>query len=209
MMTLGERLKQSRLKKGWSQQRLAAASGASQQVINKLETGIVKASGYIVHLARALEVSPDWLQFGTVSPTEINTYTSQQAIHLVPMITWSQMPSWRQMDQAPSEFIPLFYPATAQFFALRIYDEAMTAMFGNVVSFREGDIIIVDPDKTAKPKDYVIAVLPNQPLALLRQFQMVENQPSLKPLNPHYPSLSITDDVQLCGVVIAQINFLA
>ena len=61
-MTLGDRIKQIREEKGFTQQQLAEMSGVCQQMISKLETGRASATSDIVKLAYCLDVSPNWLE---------------------------------------------------------------------------------------------------------------------------------------------------
>lgn len=61
-MTLGERLKAARLHAHLdTQEKLAKKSNVSQQTISKIERGLVDSSGYVVHLAKACGVRPEWL----------------------------------------------------------------------------------------------------------------------------------------------------
>lgn len=50
---------------GWSQTKLSEESGVSQQMISKLERAVAKGSTEIIALARALGVTPEWLEAGT------------------------------------------------------------------------------------------------------------------------------------------------
>lgn len=62
LMTLGERLKAARRYANLdTQEQLAKKSGVSQQTISKIERGLVDSSGYVVHLAKACGVRPEWL----------------------------------------------------------------------------------------------------------------------------------------------------
>jgi transcriptional regulator with XRE-family HTH domain len=63
---LGDRLKTARLQKGLSQAQLASKVGATQSVIQKIETGKSQRPRKLDRIARALDVSPVWLMFGTV-----------------------------------------------------------------------------------------------------------------------------------------------
>lgn len=58
----GERLKQARINKGYTQAELANVTGVKQQMISKLETGKSSGTADIVKLAYALDVEPAWLE---------------------------------------------------------------------------------------------------------------------------------------------------
>jgi len=63
-MNLGTRIRECRKAAGWSQAKLAEESGISQQMLSKLERGVAFGTTEIVPLARALRVSPQWLETG-------------------------------------------------------------------------------------------------------------------------------------------------
>ncbi len=62
-ITVGERIRILRRKKGWSQYDLAEKSGVLRQTITLIETSRVNRIRYenVVAIAKALEVSPDEL----------------------------------------------------------------------------------------------------------------------------------------------------
>ena len=65
MKTLAERLQYARLKKGLTQEQLAEISGTTQQNIQNIEAGIVSHPRKIRAIARGVDQSPAWLQFGS------------------------------------------------------------------------------------------------------------------------------------------------
>lgn len=72
VMRYGERLRAARTSKDWTQAQLAEVSKVSQSLISQLERSeTATGSEYTVRLARALEVSPDWLadEEGPMRPT--------------------------------------------------------------------------------------------------------------------------------------------
>lgn len=64
MNTLAERLKQARKAAGLSQAALAKRVGTGQSTIGSIENGRNHGSGFLVSIARALGISPDWLASG-------------------------------------------------------------------------------------------------------------------------------------------------
>lgn len=63
-MTIGERIKSARLKKGLTQEELGKMLGVQRAAINKYEKGTVTKFDRVAigRLAMALDVSPSWLQ---------------------------------------------------------------------------------------------------------------------------------------------------
>jgi transcriptional regulator with XRE-family HTH domain len=74
MKTLRERLVWARLNKGdregreYTQQVLADKAGVSQSTIGNLESGIRLTARKLVSIAKALDVSPEWLSDGIGKP---------------------------------------------------------------------------------------------------------------------------------------------
>lgn len=64
MGTFGERVREARLEAHLTQAALAKAAGMKQPTIAEIEAGDYKESRRLNALARALKVSPDWLEHG-------------------------------------------------------------------------------------------------------------------------------------------------
>ncbi|WP_186156797.1 LexA family transcriptional regulator [Burkholderia gladioli] len=62
MKTLADRLKEVRKEREISQEALARLSGVSQSTIAHIESGRNQGTKYLLALARALELNPDWLE---------------------------------------------------------------------------------------------------------------------------------------------------
>lgn len=62
--TLAERLKLARKERGLSQKALGELVGVSQAAIQKIETEKAQSTNKILELAQALNVTPEWLNFG-------------------------------------------------------------------------------------------------------------------------------------------------
>lgn len=71
---LGQRIKDARKQKGYTQERLAAAVGMSQQHIGNIETAANKLSlQALLDIAEALDVTADALLYDSL-PAAVNTY---------------------------------------------------------------------------------------------------------------------------------------
>jgi len=62
--TIGSRVRKQRTKLGLSQLALASKAGVTQGLIGQIEAGINKGSKHTVAIAKALEVTPEWLAGG-------------------------------------------------------------------------------------------------------------------------------------------------
>lgn len=73
MLKLSERLKYVRACYGFSQAELAEKAGTTQQAIQQAEKGKARQPRYLHHLAQELEISIDWMIFGTVVQDDVVT----------------------------------------------------------------------------------------------------------------------------------------
>lgn len=71
-MNLGERVKQERLARKWTQAHLAERAGLSQQALAVLENRDSRTSDRAVELADALQVSLRWLLTGQGRPDDLD-----------------------------------------------------------------------------------------------------------------------------------------
>ncbi len=69
METFGQRVREVRVRYGWTQKELALASGLTQSAIGNYESGqrTEPTSAALIKLARALKVTPEWLRQGSGS----------------------------------------------------------------------------------------------------------------------------------------------
>lgn len=70
-MKLGERLRQARLHAKLSQEQLGELAGCGQAVVSKIERGDQDTTSYIARLAKACQVSVEWLdeEIGEMLPS--------------------------------------------------------------------------------------------------------------------------------------------
>lgn len=68
---LGERLRQTRLSTGLTQQQLADLARTNQAVVQKIENGKSLRPRILVNLAVALDVNPAWLQMGDLCASKV------------------------------------------------------------------------------------------------------------------------------------------
>lgn len=91
-LDLGQRIRQHRISRGWTQEGLAQRTSVSTSFIGHLERGTRKASlDTIVAISNALDISMDYLLAGSLDATVIglipNTLTTQQAAAFKKIIT--------------------------------------------------------------------------------------------------------------------------
>ncbi len=83
--TLGARVRNRRLTKGWTQEQLARRAGTNQAVIQKIENGKSLRPRKIDDIANVLEVNPAWLMFGDASGAPLDAEAAEVAA------AWAQL----------------------------------------------------------------------------------------------------------------------
>lgn len=69
METLGDRIRKLRTEKGWSQEKVAEASGVSQGTIGQIETGTTRNPKHLPKIAKALDTTVEYLTEGLKVPS--------------------------------------------------------------------------------------------------------------------------------------------
>lgn len=170
-------------------------------------------------LAAILKTDPAWLQYGTaetskhaVKKSSTKNEPSKQTQRPIPLLSWEQVTELVDTTNINQddieEHVPHFFTDQPRWFALRVKGDAMTAPISHSKSFHEGDILIVDPDKSATHGSYVIAILPRAKEATFKQYVIDGGTRYLKPLNSQYPIVQIDDSTHICGVVANDIAVL-
>lgn len=111
LLTLGQRLKYARKKRGFSQEYLAKRAEVGQPTISKLELGRSSETAAIVRIAFELKIPASWLESGKGAEPDWNVLyedaldhpVSLEAAQTVPSITREQLMN-QQRSQIPEVF---------------------------------------------------------------------------------------------------------
>ncbi|PTU70787.1 helix-turn-helix domain-containing protein [Chromobacterium haemolyticum] len=80
----GNRIRDVRIARGWSQETLSRKAGITRGTVSALENGISKGTAHLLPLAKALNVNPLWLETGKGArapvPASDNTYIAAESI---------------------------------------------------------------------------------------------------------------------------------
>lgn len=132
--------------------------------------------------------------------------TLQSTKKLIPILSWDQVAALVNVEKiSPDEiqaFLPHCYTDKVRWYAMHVKGDTMTASLSYSKCFHEGEIIIVDPDKTVSRGCYVIALLPRSKEVTFKQYVVDGGVHYLKPLNPQYPIVQIDDSTHICGIVV-------
>jgi len=209
---ISNRVKTARQARNLTQAQLARQAGVSQGTIGNLESGLRQSPRELLRIAAALGVSAEWLSSGkedALALQQDSNVSSAEMRARVPLISWvtagqmgdvqdiylpGQADDWVHVyDTKPS-------PST---FALQVAGDSMTSPIPGDVSFPDGTIIVVDPNRSVDPGNYVVAKDVTTQKATFKRLAYDAGRWYLKPLNPSYPMVEIDDPaVRVIGKVI-------
>lgn len=207
-----ERIKELRKKHGLTQQKLGELIGVKKSSISQWENDEHSPSGdNLAQLSKVFGVSAHWLSTGKGSPEPSNV---EPAVipqgNRVPILSYVQAGNWREMCEQATTFDGNVEYVTASVdigpcgFGLWLRGDSM------LPQFKEGDLIIVDPDEAPQPGDYVVAKNGSNE-ATFKKYRprgIDENGQEvfeLVPLNDDYPTMhSDRQHIQIIGVMVEQ-----
>lgn len=219
-MTINDRILSRRKLLKLSQLELANRIGITRVSVGKWESGLNQPKGrYLNDLAAALGVSVDWLLTGKdgdgggISDIQPPGYHNVEPAVIpqgrrVPILSYVQAGQWREMcEQATAfdgslEYVAAGVGVGSCAFGLWVRGNSMEP------DFKEGDLLIVDPDEAPKAGDFVIAKNGSEE-ATFKKFrsrgEYDDGTPrfELVPLNDDHETLS-TDHttITIIGVVV-------
>lgn len=167
-----------------------------------------------------LRVRREWLEYG-VQPKDVISENNVQRLPLkeesnvsevslrfgkVPLISWVHAGSWCEAISNleyydADSWISCPVPISADGYALRVKGDSMTNP-GPGRSYPAGCIIFVDPEAETKTGDRVIARLPRTNEATFKVLVEDAGRQFLKPINPQYPIIEISEETHICGKIV-------
>jgi SOS-response transcriptional repressor LexA len=206
---------------------VARALNVAPQTVTNWQARGMSHSGILL-AAERLGCSPLWLKtgagpmvssteegsekrFDTASETNVTPLPSLRD-NLIPVVSWVQAGAWADIvdNFAPGDAEEMVFSTVKKkrhTFALRVRGDSMVNPTGSP-SFPEGMTIIVEPDMSALPGDFVIVRQSADAEATFKQLVRDGDRLYLRPLNPRYPILDFGPDAVIVGVVrSAEIRF--
>ncbi|MCS4258709.1 phage repressor protein [Pseudomonas protegens] len=188
------------------------------QAISKWLNGeaIPEADSMVV-LCSWLNVRREWLEYGVEPKSYVNhlplsedlvanAHPITKPFEKVPLISWVQAGAWCEaasnVDHYDAEaWLSCPVAISKNGYALKVHGDSMTNP-GSGRSYPTGCIIFVDPEAEVITGDRVIARIPRTNEATFKI--LVEDAGSLylRPINPQYPIIPITEETQICGKVV-------
>lgn len=205
METLGQRIRALRKARGFSQQQLGDSLGWGDTRLSMYERDQRTPK---IHQLRELAKQLGCTLEDLVSEEQIID-NGKHIIHeaSVPLISWVKAGTWSLVEDhfypgEADEWVPTQSKSLSKnAFALRIEGDSMTSQSG--ISFPEGCMIVVDPERAPKSGDYVVAKDVSTQKATFKKLTTDGSRWYLKPLNPAYQAIEIDDPgMRVIGVAI-------
>lgn len=211
MESTGLKIAAAREAKGWNQSELGRALGVTPQSVQAWESGRnTPRPKRLQEIAAALGVSTAYLMGEDSLAPITNIEPGPDIKGLVPLISWVQAGSWCEVEDLyavgdAEEWMPCPTSHGPRTYALRVRGESMFNP-NERRSFRQGDIIYVDPDKQPENGSMVIVKLDDSQEATFKQLVIEGGERYLKALNPNWPDqiIRINGNATICGVVIGK-----
>jgi SOS-response transcriptional repressor LexA len=204
MAQLGARIRQVLSEKNLTQAQLARLVGVKQQTISYIcaTDSPASTSRYATKIAQVLGVNPSWLQSGEGGQHDPSVRIEMEGVELtvrrVPLVASRDAPALLEGKDAFVKKAGLMTDAKTgpRAFAVEIDGDSMRPLF------RPGDRIVVDPDLTAEPGDFVVAQV--QGAVTFRKYRArADAEFELAPMNDDWPVVkSDHDSVKVLGVMV-------
>lgn len=188
-----------------------------QAVSKWLNGGAIPELDSLTALSEWLGVRREWLEHGVMpvfpnetagnsrDKAETNVAPVGASLKMVPLISWVQAGSWCETQNVEAHDAEMWLPCPVSIskagFALRVVGDSMTSP-GPGRSYPAGCIIFVDPELAPNNGDRVIATLPSSNEATFKVLAADAGKQFLKPINPQYPIIELTEETQICGKVV-------
>ncbi|WP_455825108.1 LexA family protein [Pseudomonas graminis] len=196
----------------------AGAEKKPQAISKWLNGDAVPGPDSMVVLCSWLNVRQEWLQFGVLpkkpaggsnvhqlgAGSDSNVREITRRFGKVPLISWVQAGAWCEsnFEQHDGEsWLSCPVPISKSGYALKVLGDSMTNP-GPGRSYPTGCIIFVDPEAETKTGDRVIARVPRTNEATFKILVEDAGRQFLRPINPQYPIIDITEETHICGKVV-------
>lgn len=209
-MSMGKRVRERLEEMGWSQSLLARRAGISQSGINKICQDQVSETRKLGVVAHALGLRPEWILTGvgprTLLDADPEPSKGPNVRSWVPLISWVQAGSFCDAPDlyepgCGEAMLPVPRVVGPNAYALRVEGDSMVSPYPGTRSYPPGTIIYVEPDKSPVSGDKVIAKTGDGQVTF-KQYKTDGGSHILVPLNPQFPTITMTNEMTICGVIV-------
>jgi SOS-response transcriptional repressor LexA len=189
------------------------------QAISKWLNGdAIAEADSMVALCSWLKVRREWLEYGVLPKQQVgnrnvlniardkesNVRKITRRFDKVPLISWVQAGAWCEANIETHDgesWLSCPVAISESGYALKVLGDSMTNP-GPGRSYPTGSIIFVDPEAETKTGDRVIAQIPRTNEATFKILVEDAGRQFLRPINPQYPIIEITEETHICGKVV-------
>lgn len=208
-MTLSKRLSEAMKELGLTQGALAARVGIAQQSIQKILSGETRQPKNIVDIAVAVGKPVEWLLYGN-EHAELLTL-----MYPIPVISFEDVPLWktnevqiRERAKKLQEEIPMHIPGYQKCYAVKVKNDLMVSDDPSSLSFKENEILIVDPLGDPNSGDFITAHQEGSPEAMFKKFVVDGPQRLLFSLKMPKTPMVMDEKTVIDGVVVVKYNIM-
>lgn len=206
-MEIGKAIRAARKARKWTLEELGGRVGVDTGNLSRLERGQQGASQeLLLRICEALGLPLSSALAAGVMRSNIEAADVRSGA--VPVISWVQAGQWTEVMSSftaadAEEWVACPVAHGPRTFVLRVRGESMYNPHARR-SFRDGDLIYVDPDKAAENGSLVVAQIAGNTEATFKQLMLEGDKKYLKALNTAWPDpiIQIGGDANICGVVI-------
>jgi SOS-response transcriptional repressor LexA len=213
MKTVAQKIRDAINRKGFSTvKECAQALGLPYELLRKVvgEDHIPKDDQLLVY-AKKLGIEPKDLLFTAYhqkAPSDFKEYFEKKLIketpahyNKVPLLSWVQAGGFASgSDRYPYPGVADEYVETdlqsKYLFAMRVKGDSMEPLF------REGEVVMIDPEIQPQPGDYVIIKNDTEEEATFKQLKKYRGVWVMHPLNPKYEDQEMTKEMRVLGKII-------
>lgn len=182
---------------------------APQRITDAIAHGTIPDL-WIYRVAHDSGYRAEWLRTGRGAKlhpgrTEVIAENTKQygldRIAVVPVLTWVQAGALHSTEDlypyagAADEYISVSVRGE-HCFSLKVRGDSM------LPDFREGDMIVIDPDLQPRSGDYVVVVIDGTGEATFKRYMKKKDGEVLMPLNPDYAPIRLQPEHRIVGKVV-------
>lgn len=183
-MTIGERVKEARMRKGYTQEELARLLGyKSRTSVNKIEMGRDIPRSMVVRLAKVLDVSPSYLMGWEESESANVSAVYSDSIRMIPVYESVSAGFGARADEQVIDYCPFLIASESEAeetIAIRVTGDSMSP------KIEDGDIIRVHCQDSVDSGSIAVVLLDGEE-GLVKRVEYGRDWIELISINPYYP----------------------
>ena len=217
---MAQRIKEAREAAGLTKTELARILGITRSAVSQWESQNAdkRTTPKLKHLDTLSErsgYSAEWIRTErgpkytssrhTLSVIGPGVRRAEKPTTEIPHVSWTEAAKHVDpvsLQAVADDWLPAWGNVGPRAFALTVVGDAMVAPHGPH-TYPPGTIIYVDPDADIYPGRRVLARRVGTGEATFKELAEDAGQRYLKPLNPQYPTIPLTDEWEIAGAIVA------